>query len=199
MATWVAAIVDTNGRPDFWAIARRHHVTAAIDTVPVRASIDCEAGDFEASTRLAQALSAELGTVAIGLFMQTAVDAYGLRVFDAGQLVRCLEYTRDDGGWLTVSGTAQPWEPVLLFDGPAELADGGHWPDTLDDDLDDADVARYEAARARGDARDVMDLVHATQHGLLRVARSLGVEPGRPDAQHRRPRWWQRLLGDRRP
>ena len=176
-------------------MARRHHVSTAIKSVPARALIGCEdVGDFEASTRLAQALSAELALVAIGFFMQTTSDVYGVRVFDRGQLVRRLEYSRDDGGWLEASGTPQPWESVLFFDGPADRSNEARWPDTIYDDLEDADVARYEAARQRGDASGVMDLVHATQGGLYRVAETLGVKPDTYDAYYRRPRWWQRFI-----
>lgn len=174
-------------------MAQRHHVSAAIDTVPVRALIGCGASDFEASTRLAQALSAELATVAIGLLLQTVSDAYGVRVFDGGELVRRLDYSRDAGGWLEVSGTPQPWEPALFFDGPADLSNETHWPDTIYDDLEDADLARYEAARQSGDASGVMDLVHASQGGFIRIAEALGVTPDTPDAHYRKPRWWHRF------
>lgn len=170
-------------------------MSAAINTVPARALIGCDVSDFEASTRLAQALSAELATVAIGLFMQTVSDVYGVRVFESGQLVRRLEYSRDDGGWLEVSGTPHQWESVLFFDGPANRTNDGHWPDTIYDDLEDADIARYEAARQRGDASGVMDLVHATQDGLYRVAEALGVKPDTHEGYYRKPRWWQRFTG----
>lgn len=194
MSTWIAAIVDTGGRTDFWTVARRNHVTAVHETVPARALIDCtDTLDFEASTRLAQALSGALGTSAIGLFLQTVSDVYGVRVFERGQIVRRLEYSPDGGGWLTVTGTAQPWESALFFDGPADPTSDTHWPDTIYDDLEDADIARYEAARRRGDASDVMDLVHATHEGIHRVALALGVRPDTHDAHYRKPRWWQRL------
>ncbi len=194
MSSWVAAIVDTGGRSDFWDVARRHHVSSSVETVPARALIECE-GDFEASTRLAEALSAELATSAVGLFMQTGADAYGVRAFDRGKLVRRLDYSRDYGGWLDVSGTPQPWDSAVFFDGPADLAPGTPWPDTIHDDLDDADLARYEAARAIGDASNVMDLVHASGGSIHRVAAALGVDPSQPVARYRRPRWWQRALG----
>lgn len=188
MSTWVAAIVDTRGRADFWEVARRRHVSSSVDTVPARALIECE-GDFEASTRLAEALSAELEASAVGLFMQTGADVHGVRAFDRGQLVRRIDYARDAGGWADVSGTPQPWESVLFLDPDTE------WPDTIDDDLGDADIARYEAARAIGDARSVMDLVHASGGGIHRVAAALGVDPSQPDARYRSPRWWRRLFG----
>ncbi len=194
MSSWIAAIVDTRGRSDFWDVARRHHVSGSVDTVPARALIECE-GDFEASTGLAEALSAALETSAVGLFMQTGADAHGVRAFERGKLVRRLDYSRDSGGWLDVSGTPQPWESVFFFDGPADLADEAPWPDTLDDELSDADIARYETARAIGDASTVMDLVHASGGSVHRVAAALGVDPSQPVGRYRRPRWWQRLLG----
>jgi hypothetical protein len=155
VSSWVAAIVDTRGRSDFWDVARRHHV---------------------------------------GLLMQTSADVHGVRAFDRGKLVRRIDYS-GDSGWLDVSGTPQPWESVFFFDGPADLAPGTTWPDTIWDDLEDADIARYEAARAIGAASDVMDLVHASGGGIHRVAAALGVDPSHPSGRYRRPRWWQRLLG----
>jgi len=193
VASWIAAIVDTGGRADFWTVVRRHHVFAAIDTVPARALIGfSDLRDFEASTRLAQELSTAVSTTAIGLFMQTVSDVYGLRVFTCGQLVRRIDYSRDEGGWVEVSGTPQSWEPVLFFDGPAS-PDATRWPDTIYDDLDDADLTRYEAARQMGDAAPVMDLVHATGGGIHRVVKALGVTPDKDDAQYHRPRWWRRF------
>ena len=161
--------------------------------MPVRALIDCDVGfDFEGATRLAGALSAELGTFAVGLFMQTVADGYGVRAFDRGTLVRHLDYMGGEG-WLRVDGAPQPWESALFFDGPADLAAEASWPDTIDDDLSEADIARYEAARAIGDARNVMDLVHASAGGIHRVAAALGVDPSQPTGRYRRS-WWQRLL-----
>ncbi|HEY1550478.1 MAG TPA: hypothetical protein VGG28_21770 [Kofleriaceae bacterium] len=194
MSSWVAAIVDTRGRSDFWDVARSQRVSASADTVPVRALIEC-AGDFDASTRLAEALSAELETSAVGLLMQTGADVHGVRAFDRGKLVRRIDYSRDSGGWLVVSGAPQPWESVFFFDGPADLARGTPWPDTISDDLSDADIARYETARAIGDASNVMDLVHASGGSIHRVAAALGVDPSQPAGRYRRPRWWQRALG----
>ena len=169
-------------------------MSPSADTVPVRALIHCEVGfDFEASTRLAGALSAELGTLAVGLLVQTVSDAYGVRAFDRGTLVRRLDYSGDEG-WLHVEGAAQLWESALFFDGPADLGAGTAWPDTIDDELSDADLARYEAARAIGDATNVMDLVHASAGGIHRVAAALGVDPSGPAGRYRRPGWWQRLF-----
>ena len=161
--------------------------------MPARALIECE-GDFEASTQLAEALSAELETPAVGLFMQTGADVHGVRAFDSGKLVRRLDYSRDNGGWLHVSGTPQPWESAFFFDGPADDALGTPWPDTIYDDLSDEDIARYEAARAIGDASSVMDLVHASGGSIHRVAAALGVDPSQAVGRYRRPRWWQRAL-----
>ena len=193
MSSWVATIVETRGRADFWDVVRRHHVVPSVAAVPARALIECE-GDFEASTRLAELLSAELETSAVGLFMQTTADVHGVRVFERGTLVRRLDYSRDSGCWLDVSGTRQPWEPALFFDGPADLDSDSPWPDTIDDDLDDADLARYEAARAIGDPSSVMDLVHASGGGIHRVAAALGVDPSQPAGRYRAPRWWHRFL-----
>jgi hypothetical protein len=109
---------------------------------------------------------------------------------------RSIDYSRDSGGWLDVSGAPQAWESVFFFDGPAGVALDAPWPDTLDEDLGDADIARYETARASGDASSVMDLVHASAGSIHRVAAALGVDQSRPAGRYRRPRWWQRADGD---
>jgi len=196
MSTWLATIIDTGGRADFWEVARAHHVSPLGDGIPPQALIDGGSGfDVESSMRLAQALSAALGTHAAGLFLQTGADVYGVRAFEHGQLVRRLDYSRDGGGWLRVEGTPQRWESSLLFDGPLSLGADLSWPDTLDDDLGDADLARYEAARSAGDPGAVLDLVHPSGGGIHRVARALGVDPDRPAGRYRRPSLWARMLG----
>lgn len=196
MSSWVAAIVDTRERADFWDVARSHHVVPTVTAVPARALIECEL-DFEASTRLAKALSAKLDTSAVGLFMQTGADGYGVCAFERGKLVRRIDYSRDVGGWLEVSGTPQSWESAFFFDGPVDLDSEKPWPDTIYD-LDDTDIARYESARAIGDASNVMDLVHPCSGSIYRVAAALGVDPNQPVGRYRRRRWWQRVFGSRR-
>jgi hypothetical protein len=192
VGSWVATIVDTAGCADFWEIARAHGITPSLTAVPPRALIDCDI-EFETSTRLAQALSAQLQTFAVGLIMQTTSDVHGVRAFDRGNVLRRLDYSRDEGGWLEVIGAPQPWESVLFFDGPVELAT--HWPDTLDDDISDDDIARYEAARKLGDASTVMDLVHASGSGIHRVATALGVISTEPHAHWHKPGFFKRVLG----
>ncbi|HEY4059729.1 MAG TPA: hypothetical protein VGM39_24110 [Kofleriaceae bacterium] len=191
MGSWVATIVDTQNRADFWDIARTHGIIASTTVVPPRALIDCDI-DFEASTRLAEALSAQLQTLAVGLIMQTAADVHGIRAFDRGTLQRRIDYSRDEGGWRDLVGLPQLWEAALFFDGPADLS---HWPDTLDDDISDEDIERYNAALALRDAASVMDLVHATGSGIHRVATALGVTPTKPDAQWHKPSLLTRIFG----
>ena len=194
MSTWIAAVVDTGGRTDFWDVARRRDVLPIVEAVPPRVLIECE-GDFDASTRLAELLSAELQVSAVALVMQTTSDVYGVRAFDRGALVRRLDYSRDFDRWVDVVGERQPWEPAFFFDGPADLAPGARWPDTIYDDISDDDIARYEAARNVGDASGVMDLVHASGGSIHRVAAVLGVDPSQPAGRYRRPSWWRRALG----
>ncbi|CAN5728336.1 hypothetical protein BH11MYX2_BH11MYX2_34820 [soil metagenome] len=194
MGSWVATIVDTAGRADFWDLARAHGITPTSPAVPPRVLVDCDI-DFEASTRLAQTLSAQLQAFAVGLIMQTTSDVHGIRAFDRGTLLRRIDYSRDEGGWLDLVGPAQPWESALFFDGPADLSPTTPWPDTLDDDISDEDIARYEAARTLGDASTVMDLVHASGSGIHRVATALGVTPTLPHAHRRKPSFFKRVFG----
>jgi hypothetical protein len=194
VGSWVATIVDTQNRADFWDVARAHGITPSTTTVPPRALIDCDI-DFDASTRLAQTLSAQLQTFAVGLIMQTSSDVHGVRAFDRGTLVRRIDYSRDEGGWRDLVGAPQLWESPLFFDGPLELSGNARWPDVLDDDVTDDDIARYNAALALRDASTVMDLVHATGSGIHRVATALGVTPTEPHARWHRPGFFKRVFG----
>ena len=69
MSTWVGAIVETGGRADFWDAARKHGVVATADESAPYVLIDC-GYDFQAASRLAEALSKDLGTTAIGFVVQ---------------------------------------------------------------------------------------------------------------------------------
>jgi hypothetical protein len=197
MGTWVGALVETQGRPDFWDGARTHGVRPLVPAVPQVALINCEIGlDFQASIRLAEALSRDLATMALAFVAQTAADAYELQAFARGVPVRRLAYSRDDGGWLQVEGTPQPWERAFFFDDVSTAGDDGQWPDMICDDLSEEDLARYEDARRAGDATRVMDLLHpSSMEPLLRVCAFFDVTPDSPAGEWKKRSVWSRLRG----
>lgn len=175
MSTWVGAIIETAGRADVWDIARKHGVDAASTEIPPYLLVECDSGfDFQASVRLAEAMSRELGAIAIGFVVQTTADVHEIHVFDKGTPIRRLGYSRDeDDGWVVVEGTPQPWEPAYFFH-----------DDMLWDDMTDEDTARYEAARTAGDASAVLDLMHPSSTAPMhRVCRSFGLAGDRPHAR----------------
>ncbi|NUP05400.1 MAG: hypothetical protein HOW73_04995 [Polyangiaceae bacterium] len=195
MATYIAAIVETGGREDFWDIARRHNVEPlAGANVPTRALITCgTTSDFESSLRLAEALARELDTTSVGFYAQTSSDCYEVRAFERGQNTRRLAYARDQGGWLHVEGTTQAWEACLFFDDKASTdASSDRWPDTIYDELSDETIARYEAAKAAGDPASVMDFLHPSIGAIRRMCAFFGVDADTPTAHLRKPSLWSR-------
>jgi hypothetical protein len=100
MSTWVGAIIETVGRTDFWDVARKHGVDATTQDIPKYVLIDCDVGfDFDASVRLAEAMSRDLGTTAIGFVVQTTADVHEVHAFSKGTAIRQLAYLRDNDGW----------------------------------------------------------------------------------------------------
>ncbi len=184
MATWVACIVETKGRPDFWDVARKRGVRPSTDAIPAYALIDCDSGfDFLASTRLAEALSRDLSAVAIGFVVQTTSDVHLTHVYASGECVRRLEYNRDDGGWGLVQGAPQAWEPAYFFAMPT-------------DELSDEERARCAAAERAGDASSVVELLYPTSTApMWAVCESLGIKEGQPDGAWKKPSLWSRLFG----
>jgi hypothetical protein len=108
MATWVAVIAETKGRADFWEATRALGVRGMRPVRP-HVLIDCGARMGRVRT-FGRDLSRALGIETIAFLAQTAADAHGLWAFRNGDVVRELEYSRDEGGWLTIAGTPQPWE-----------------------------------------------------------------------------------------
>jgi hypothetical protein len=108
MATWVAVIAETKGRADFWDAAAKLGVRAVR---PLRryVLIDCGA-QFGRVCRFGQDLSRALAIETIAFIAQTTADVHCVWTFRAGNLVRELEYNRDEGGWQKIAGTPQPWE-----------------------------------------------------------------------------------------
>jgi hypothetical protein len=196
MGTWTAVIVDSQGRADFWKAAKAEGVESDTTAVTPLVLIDVDPGsDFESPILLAQTLSTVLRTAAIGFAAQTGSDAYEIRAFDHGECMRRLAFSRDDDGWLAVDGRVQPWEPAFFFDGPADGA-SGTWPDTLDEELSDADVARYEAARLARDPSPVMDLVSPRSTApLRRLCAFYGVDPDAPAGRWQKRSFFGKLFG----
>lgn len=178
MGTWVSALVETGGRSDFWELARGEGVSSDLVEVPRFARID--GSDVAATFALAEALSKKLGTSAVAFCAQSSADVYELRGYQAGECVRKLAYSRDDGGWLTLEGTQQPWEAAFFFDDAAANPEDD-WPDLLSDEASDEELARYRAAREARDASEVMDLLGPHSLAPLhRLAAHLGVDGSAP-------------------
>jgi hypothetical protein len=184
MGTWVGAIVETGGRADFWDVARKHGIDATTKDVPAYALFDF-GYEFQAASRLAEALSKDLGSTAIGFVVQTTADVHELYAFKNGAAIRRLGYARDGEGWAIVEGTPQPWERVYFFDdAPYRFDDEGPWPEMLWDDISDEDIARYESARQAGDASPVLGLMHPSSTAPMH--RVCGIFEVRPDIPHGR-------------
>jgi hypothetical protein len=196
MATWVACIIETKRRPDFWDVVRKHGVRSSADDVPTYVLIDCDSAfDFLASVRLAAVLSSELAAMAIGFVVQTTSDVHIVHAYVNGQAIRRLEYNRDDGGWGLVEGAPQAWERAYFFD-DGTTEDGGNWPDLLADELSDDDVARYEEAKRAGDPSPVMALLHPSSTApMWRVCKSFGIKDGsEPAGVWKKPSFFSRLF-----
>lgn len=201
MATTIGAIIETKGAPNFWALAAAHgvHPTPGGPTppaVPPRLLVECAPAlgalglpDF------AQPLSAALGGEVVAVALQTTGCTAAFVTYQNGVQLRRLEYVADSGGWVTIEGAPQAWEPATFFD-PAATTDPRQaeapWPDLLRDELSDDDLARYEAARAAGDPSAVLDLLHADAIGpVLRLCAHYGVDPRAPGARWATKRPWR--------
>lgn len=188
MATYLGLIADTGGRADFWTVARAHRVEPLAEEIPSHVLVDCWNGGwpaFDAPPRLARDLSRALATPCIAIVAQTAATVLDVQAFDAGVAVRALLHG-DTGGWSRVEGAAEPWEAALLF-----AAD-----DLVDDDLPEADLARYRAARGRGDPTEVLDLIQPDHLGPIeRLCRHFGLDPRQPSARWRKPSLLSRIFG----
>ncbi len=179
VSTWAGVIAETHGSAAFWDAARRLGVhTARTDTPPF---VLVETGAGDGVPALAASLARETGGACVGFLAQTNADTYALDAYEGEKLVRRLAYARDQGGWRTVEGTAQPWENAFFFDEPR-----GAWPALLRDEISADDLARYDAARDAGDAAGVLDLLHPSSTApLFRLCASFGVDGNAPAATWR--------------
>lgn len=196
MSTWLGTIVATNGIPEFWQVSAKHGVQQTSEGVAPFALIECEVGfDFQASIRLAEALSRDLATMAIGFVVQTTSDVHEVHSFVNGTCVRRLAYSRDEGGWIGVEGEPQFWECRYFFD-ESSTTDGDTWPDMLFDELSDDETMRYEAAKRAGDAMSVLPLLHPSSTApMLRLCDSLGISGDQPAGRWKQRSFLARLFG----
>lgn len=198
MSTWVGTIVATNGTSEFWKVAAKHGIRQIGEGVPPFALIDCEIGfDFEGSFRLAELLSRDLSTTAIGFVVQTTSDVHEMHTYVNGKCVRRLRYNRDEDGWIIVEGEPQPWERAYFFD-DGSTAEGDTWPDMLSDELSESDIERYNEAKRNGDAISVLQLLHPSSTApMMRVCNSMGIRADAPAGRWKKRSFWSRLFGRR--
>ncbi|MEO8798342.1 MAG: hypothetical protein ABI551_10685 [Polyangiaceae bacterium] len=158
MGSWVGMLVKMGA--EAWPILGKHGVEATSSRVVPWIYVDC-AGAFGEIEAFGETLSRALGSECIAFSAQSSADAYGVWHFDRGERLRVLTYSGDHGGWSKNEGAQQSWEAAFFFDPRGSTADDvACWPAMLGDELSPEDVARYEAAKTKGDPRPVMDLLH---------------------------------------
>jgi hypothetical protein len=194
MGTFLGIIVETGERADFWSIAQGHRIeplAALGEIVSPHVLVSCwDAGwpDWKAMPTVARELSRSLDGACLALGAQTSASVLDVHAFDRGIATRVLQHG-DSAGWARVEGTAQPWEPALLFDEVEDfgLEAGRDWPHVLYDEISADDVERYRSARRDGDPGRVLDLLVPDHlNPIDRVCRYFGVD-------------WQQPMGRWRP
>jgi hypothetical protein len=188
VATWVGAILKTGGHADFAAIAARYRIAV---TGPVTPWVLVQADLKFAGLRppvFAEALSREIEGAVIAFAVQTTASVEEIEHWEKGQLARKLEYSGDQGRWITQAGKPQDWEPAYFFAEGEGTAEGASWPYNLGDELTDEQLARYERARAAKDASGIMDLLDGgSTIGMQRLCAHFGTDPRQPAARYRPP------------
>ena len=137
----------------------------------------------------ARGLSKDLGTTVIAFFLQTSVSNERVEQWEKGQLERELEYYLDGGGWIAQQGVPQSWESACFFSDEEGTAPDKTWPGNLADDISDADIARYEQARAKQDVGSAMDLLRGGS--IWRLCRFYGVDPQQASGGFDSPPNWR--------
>lgn len=110
MATLVGAIIDGARPGELKAAALRHRIVLDIDEAPrllVRA--EAQVGSL-GPPPFAKAISEELECTVVAFAVQTAASVEDVEHWESGRLVRRLQYSGDEGGWITQEGEQQPWE-----------------------------------------------------------------------------------------
>jgi hypothetical protein len=189
MGTWIGAFVEQKGRSDLREVLATCNIT--LEGSPEGDWIHVMAEVSLASLKtppFGEALSRELGGRVIGFLLQTTASVEEIVCWENGEQVRRLSYFGDEGGWLHHEGEPQDWEPTYFFEAERGTAQGQPWPMNLDEELSDEDIARYEEAKAAGDAEPILDLIQVgSGWGLYRLAEHLGVRADAPDAIYRPP------------
>lgn len=141
-----------------WSILGKRGVEATSSRVVPWIYVDC-ADAFGEVEAFGETLSRALESECIAFAAQSSADSYGIWHFVRGERLRMLTYAGEDG-WSNEEGTPQPWEAAFFFDPKGSTTDDrAPWPAMLGDALPVEDLERYEAAKAKRDPRQVMDLL----------------------------------------
>lgn len=199
MATWAGALVETRGRgrDELAAIFAQHRITLAdYDTTLPWLLVDVHINFAHLNPpKFAEKLSSELHTNVLGFFLQSTASVEQLEHWQNGQLLRKLEYSADEGGWITQFGSQQAWEPAYFFADDEGIEEGENWPLNLGDELSDEALARYKRAREQKDAAPIMDLLSGgSAWSIHRLCEHLGVNPSQPGARFTPPTNWKPRL-----
>lgn len=187
MGTWAGAIIETQGRADFAAIAARHGVVVHGEVGPwalVACNLNLASGH---PPPFAGPLSRDLGGDVLGVFFQGALGVEQLEQWHKGELVRSLSLA-PDGAW-EQRGTPQSWEVPFFFGDQHAPEAGEHWPSSLRRGLSDADLERARRAWAEKTPGAVLDLFAGGDFNALWD--HFGVDGARPVAHFTPPTNWK--------
>lgn len=202
MATLIGAIVETKAQSSLRILGESHGIVweslADEEEVPPYVWVSVTPRIRHLGLPIfVEGLSRELGTMVLAFAVQTAGSNSEVAEYVAGESQRHLAYEGEAGGWTRVEGAPRPWEATLFFrpgSSPA-LDDGSSWPDTLEDEISDEDVARFEAARVAGRPDQVLDLLHLESvWPFMRLFERYGLDFQNPEGSWQPPRrqraWW---------
>ncbi|MEZ4359116.1 MAG: hypothetical protein R3B48_02975 [Kofleriaceae bacterium] len=196
MATWIGAIIDGARPAELRAAALRHGLVGDVGEQPrLLVHADVRLGSL-GPPPFAKAISEELGCTVVAFAVQTTASVEDVEHWESGKLVRKLQYSGDEGGWITHDGERQPWEATYFFAEDEGTEQDKSWPHNLDDELPHEDLARYTRAREARDASSIMDLISGGSTGSVeRLCRYFGLDPQRPGAVYRpRTNWKPRIM-----
>lgn len=202
MATLIGAIVETKAQPSLRAYGEAQGIVwerlAEEGGVPpfvwIRVSPRIHHLGLPA---FAEGLSRDLGTMVLAFAVQTAGGSAEVGEWVAGESQRYLAYEGDAGGWTKLQGAPRSWEKTLFFDPESSAAPGDEqpWPDTLEDEISDEDMARFEAAREAGRPDQILELLYLDSvWPFMRLLESYGLDDQNPEGvwhpPRRKRRWW---------
>jgi hypothetical protein len=197
MTTWAGALVETRGRGELAALAARHRI-ALVDFDAMApwllVQVDVNFANLNVPG-FAEELSRELHTNVVGFFLQSTASIEQIEHWQDGRLLRKLEYSGDEGGWIRQQGSPQTWESAYFFEEGEGTNEGETWPNNLRDELTDEELDRYERARDRKDATPIMDLLSGgSPWSIHRLCTHFGVDPDKPGARFTPPTNWKPRL-----